>query len=335
MNRKTYSDDTTSGRWSTRLRGLRKVTIVARTVDDRSYDWLAAFKRDFLPPGVEAKSSNVLPILDAQPMARQYVLDKLGGSSIFIIDLHELHHRILGGIVERLRPVIPPSLDPYDFVLNLPYPKSDAHQFLRQIAIQGSVLGRLERLLTWCTNPFGKEMQLGCDEPFAPSQNFELANRTQLSDLDDRQLASFLARFGAAVGDALSRERQTEAFLRYAEGHRFFVGGLFACQLLRINVETDKIFDVGPKPVLKQLELADDQIWRFVENQVVLGLQDRVRRGIIDERASHIELGLQAADIAAALACYEYESVLDDNDGSRALAVKRLFDKVLLNDRWI
>lgn len=334
MNRETFSDDTTSGRWSPRLRGRRKVTIVARVEDDRGFDWLAAFKRDFLPTGVEAKSSNVLPIVDAYPRARQHVLRNLEGSSIFIVDLHDLHHRILGEIVERLRPVIPPGLDPYDFVLQLPYPESDAHQFLRQMAAQESVLGRLEWLLAWCTNPFAEEMKREGLEPFASRRNVELADRAQLRDMDDRQLASFLARFGAAVGDVLSPERQAEALMRCAEDQRYFVGGHLACQLLRVDVETDKTYDVGPKPVLTQLELADNRIWHYVESQVAFTLEDQVRRGILDERASHTELGLQAADVAAALASREYEFASDDEEGARARAVKRLFARVLLNGRW-
>ncbi len=335
MIRSTFSDDTTSGRWSTRLRGSRKVTIVARAEDDQGFDWFAAFKRDFLPQGVEAKSSNVLPILDAQPRARQYVLKNLAGYSIFIVDLHEFRSRILGGIVERLRPVIPPGLDPYDFVLQLPYPKSDAHQFLRQMAINASVLGRLEWLLEWSTNPFAEEMKREGLEPFASHRNVELADRAQLDDMDDRQLASFLARLGAAVGDALSPVRQAEELMRIAEDQRYFVGGHFACQLLRVDFETDKTYDIGPAPVLMQLELANNRIWNYVENKLAISLEDHVHRGILDERASHTELGLQAADIAAALAICEYELASDDEEGAKARAVKRLFARVLLNGRWV
>jgi len=140
MNRATFSDDTTSGRWSTHLRGSRKVTIVARAEDSHGFDWLAAFKREFLPQGVEAKSSNVLPILDAQPRARQNVLKNVEGYSIFIVDLHESRRRVLGDIVDRMRPVVPPGLDPFDFVLQIANPDSEAYQFLRQMALNGSVL---------------------------------------------------------------------------------------------------------------------------------------------------------------------------------------------------
>ena len=59
-----------------------------------------------------------------------------------------------------------------------------------------------------------------------------------------------------------------------------------------------------------------------------------MRRGVLHERVSHAELGLQAADIAAALASREYELAPGDDEGARVRAVKRLFDRVLLNGRW-
>ena len=243
INRETFSDDTTSGRWSTRLRGSRKVTIVARAEDGQGFEWLLALKREFLPRDVEAKSSNVLRVLHGHPRAKQFVLKNLSGYSIFIVDLHELRRHILGGMVERLRPIIPPGVDPYDFVLQLPFPESDPHQFVRQIAIQESVLGRLEWLLEWSTNPFAGEMKREGFEAFALRRNVELVDRAKLDNLDDRQLASFFARLGAAVGDALSPERQAEALMQLAEDQRYFVGGYFAYQLLSIDLETDKTYD--------------------------------------------------------------------------------------------
>jgi hypothetical protein len=334
MTRATYSDDTTSGRWSTRLRGSRKVTIVARAADDQGFDWLAAFKREFLRQGVEAKSSNVLPILEAQPRTRQWLLRNIEGYSIFIIDLHEFWRRALDDIVVQLRALIPPGLDPFDFVLQLPDRNTHAHQFLRQMAIEGSALGRLECLLEWVANRFPGEIKREGVRPFSPRRSVELADRSQLNHMEDRQLASLLARLGAAVGDALSPERHAEALMRCAQDQRYFVGGYFACQLLRVDFETDKTYDVGPAPVTVQLELANGRIWDYVDSEVGRCLETHVRRGIIEERASHTVLGLQAADIAVALACREYESASDGEEGARARAVKRMFARVLLNGDW-
>jgi len=335
MNRATFSDDTTSGRWSTGLRGSRKVTVVARAEDPRGFDWLAAFKRDFLPDGAEAKSTTVLPIMEAQLRARDQVLRNVAGYAIIIVDLYGFRRRILGDIVDRLRPVIPPGLDPYDFVLQLPYPESNAHRFLRQMALRESVLGRLEWLLEWTANPLANETKKEGLEGLAFRQEVELTNRAPLEEMDNRQFADFLARVGAAIGDALSPERQADVLARCFEEQRFFVGGYFACQLLRVDVETDKTYDIGPAAVLRQLQEADNRIWQFVERQVDSGLEERVRRGVLHERVSHTELGLQAADIAAALASREYEFAPGDDEGARVGAVKRFFDRVLFNGRWV
>jgi len=266
MNRATFSDDTTSGRWSTGLRGSRKVTVVARAEDPRGFDWLAAFKRDFLPDGVEAKSTTVLPIMEVQPQARDQVLRNVAGYAVIIVDLYEFRRRILGDIVDRLRPVIPPGLEPYDFVFQLPFPESNAHRFLRQMTVRESVLGRLESLIEWSANPLADEMKKEGLETFAIQQQVELTNRLPLERMDDRQFAGFLARVGAAIGDALSPERQADVLARCLEERRYLVGGHFACQLLRVDVETDKTYDTGPAPVLIQLEEADNRIWQFVEH---------------------------------------------------------------------
>lgn len=336
MIRTTFSDDTTSGRWSADLRSpTRRVTIVARAEDGHSFNWLAAFKRDFLLHGVEAKSSNVLPIMDAQPRAREYVLRNLGGYSIFIVDLHEFGRLILDRIVDHLRPVIPPGLDPHDFVLRLQFAESNPRQFLRQIAIHESILERLERLLAWCANPFARQMKEMGIESYVSPASVELTDQATLRNMDDRQLASFLARLGAAVGDILSPERLAKALMQCAEDQRYLVGGYVACQLLRVDVETDKLYDIGPAPVLMQLELADNRIWNYMKSQVAFSLENQVRRGALDGRASHTELGLQAADIAAAIASRQYERASDDGEGSRIKAVKQLFDRVCLNGRWM
>ena len=84
-----------------------------------------------------------------------------------------------------------------------------------------------------------------------------------------------------------------------------------------------------------QLELANNRIWSYVDREVGLSLERRVRRGTLDKRPSHTELGLQAADIAAALAAREYELAPYDEDGAKAMAVKRVFARVLLNGRWV
>jgi hypothetical protein len=311
------------------------VTVVARAEDTNGFDWLVALKREFLPTGAEAKSINVLPILDLQPQARDRVLKNVATYPIVIVDLDEFRRQMLGDIVNRLRPVIPPGVDPYDFVLQLPSKHSNAHTFLRQMAVRESVVGRLESLIEWSANPFADEMKRQGLDAYASRPSVELVDRDPLVAMDDRQFAGFLARVGAAVGDALSPDRQADVIAQAIEAQQFFAPGYFACQLLHIDVETDKTFDVGPAPVLRRLEEADQRIWQFVDRQSRHGLVRHVRRGILDERASHGEFGLQAADVAAALASREYELASPDEHHAQVQAVKRLFNRVLVNGRWV
>jgi len=329
----TFADDTTSGRWST-LRGSRRVTIVARAEDTANYDWLLAFKREYLPPGVEAKSTNILPILDLQSRARKPFLRNVESYSIFIIDLHEHRRRLLDGLVARMQPILPPGLDPYDFVLQLPHVGSNAREFLRQMAINHSVLGRLELLLEWTSNPLACELKREGLYDYGHTQPVEIASRAALEKMDDAQLATFLGRLGAAVGDALSPERQAQAILESVEHSPYFPGGYFAWRVLNVELGTDRIYDIGPLPVRVELERAHTRIHDFVTREAHFRLGTLVQRGVVDERASHTELGLQAADIAAALACREYESVADDAWAARERAVKRMFARVCLNGQW-
>jgi len=284
---------------------------------------------------VEAKSTNVLPILDLQSRARKLFLRHVEAYSIFIVDLHEHRRRLLDGLVARIRPILPPGMDAYDFILQLPHVGSNAREFLRQMAVSHSVLGRLESLLEWTSNPLACDLKREGLSEYGYTQPVEIASRAALYRMDDAQLATFLGRLGAAVGDALSPERQAQVILESVERSRYFLGRYFACRLFTVELGTDRIFDIGPLPVQVELEHAHARIYDFVTREANFRLGTMVQRGVVDERASHAELGLQAADIAAALACREYESVADDAWAARARAVKRMFARVCLNGQWI
>jgi len=331
----TFADDTTSGRWSTLLRGPRRVTIVARTNEVENYDWLLRFRREFLPSGVEAKSTNVLPILDLQDQARKLVLHSIEDYAIFIIDFCENRRELLDGIVARLRPVIPPGLDPYDFVLQLPRVGSLARQFLLQAAITRSVVGRIESLLEWLSNPFASELEREGFHGYAGRRPVEIASRTALERMGESELKMFLGRLGVAVGDALSPERQARAIQESVDRSRFFFHGYFACRLLTVDLTVDRVYDTGPLGVHVEVESTHRRVYDFVTREAFARVLSVTKRGLITERASHMDLGLQAADIAAALASREYELTPDDVPAARARAVKRLFAQVCLNGRWI
>jgi hypothetical protein len=101
-----------------------------------------------------------------------------------------------------------------------------------------------------------------------------------------------------------------------------------------VDIETDKTYDVGSALVLARLLEADGAIWDYVEKRSHWALTERIRRGTLNEEKSHLELGLQAADIAAALASRAYEQAEDASSEGRVIAVKKLFARVMFNGRW-
>jgi len=283
---------------------------------------------------MEAKSTVVLSVLGDHDRARKLVLRELEACSIFIVDLYEYRRVLLDDIVNRLKWAIPPGQDPYEFVLELPQLRSKAREFLRQMAINCSVIGRLESFLEW--DPFGDMLARDGPDYFQKLHRpVQIVDRSRLECMDDARLAMFLARVGAAVGDALSPQRQAAAIIKSLEHQTYLGSGYIAKRLLRLALRTDRIYDVGPVPVTIQVEEAHKRISRFIDGRVDFHNESPVQRGIVEERTSETELGLQAADIAAAIASREYELCNSKKSLDRALAVKRIFAGVCMNGRWI
>jgi hypothetical protein len=306
---------------------------LARAIDNQGFDWLRAFKRDYLPDGVEAKSTNVLAVADANSAAMQIIARHISEYAIVIVDLHEFRVRMYGGIVEKLRPVIPPGVDPYRFVEQIRIPGSNDQSLLRQMMISQSVVGRLESLMTWAANPLGV---LNDNYEFEqPTTSFELIDREPLLQMDDYQFATLLGRVGSAIGDALSPERHAEVMQRAIEEETFFAQGYLAAEFVRVDVLRDKTFDVGAVPVLQRLRQAEERVAEFAQGWANRSLFAQVQRGLLDERSSQGELGLQAADIAAAFAGRVYESASEGVPRGRAIAVKQVFRRVFYNGEWL
>jgi hypothetical protein len=207
---------------------------------------------------------------------------------------------------------------------------------LRQFAVSDSVVGRLERFLSWASNPIASDFEKEGLADFGGRVTVELMDRRGLEPFQDSQLALLLARVGAAVGDAISPARQERAIQSAFDEGRFLSGGYLAAKVLGVELGTDRIYDVGPRPVRPELEAVHRRLHEFAEQAMWRNLSNRVRRGALEERVSEDELGLQAADIAAALAAREYETAAEDEgDGARAKAVQRKFARVLLNGKWL
>jgi Lon protease-like protein len=180
MSRRTYSDDRATGEWTTSLRGSRRVTVVARAEDRTGYESVAALKRDYLPPRTEAKSALVLPIFDARPEARALVSKAVASYAIVLVDVNEFARQMAQDLVDRLCFVVPPAMDPFEFVVNLPDANSNARLFLRQAALNKSILGRLEAVMEWSANPFSEEFERAGLAEYAGHPQVSLADRERL-----------------------------------------------------------------------------------------------------------------------------------------------------------
>jgi hypothetical protein len=154
-----------------------------------------------------------------------------------------------------LRRHIPAGRDPYEFILALPYPGFDFAARIRELAISDSVLGHIESLLEFATDPFAgissrERKELG---PYADRRRPELLNRVELQGMGDRQLGMLLGRLGVAIGDALSPKRQAVAILESFADHRYFRGGYFAYKVLSLDIATDRIYDFADAQVMMQV----------------------------------------------------------------------------------
>jgi hypothetical protein len=153
--------------------------------------------------------------------------------------------------------------------------------------------------------------------------------------MSDNQIAILMGRLGAAAADALSPERQEATIREAVGGSRYFTAGKFVAHTLSIEIETDRIYDVGPAPAARQLLAAHDRLAQFVEREISFGYaRPPLRRGIISEDHSHAHRGLQVADIAAGLAVRAYETWPNDSEKGVS-AMRSIFTKILVNDRWV
>ena len=324
--RTTFSDETTSGGWNADMRKLRRVTLLARAEDGEAFDWLRAFKRDHLPAGVEAKSREVLRTMEMNSAAQAAAMGGGGQCSVYIADLYEVYESTLGDLITVARPVIPPGQDPVEFVLSLETLGSMAQEWLVQVSVHESVVGHLESLIEVC-----RQHGAGLDRRRRVP---ELVRRDALIEGNPRHVPEVLTRVAAAVAGALSPERQTAALEESLRTHPFFDGNGFLSRLLRAELAVDKIYDAGSTPVLERVKEAGDRIWNTAEELAGANLYAQIRHGKIEERESHVELGLQAADIAAGIASREYELAIG-HSRARAKAVKQSFARVFLNGSWI
>lgn len=329
-----FSDETTSGQWDPRLRGLRRVTFLARAEDGGDSPWLRYLYTKLPGHAVEPKSARLMALMLDSPEARRAVLRNIASYSVVVVNLHAYREEVLGKLVDQLRPIIPPGQDPFEFVLQLPRTGSRAQALLRQFILQASVIGHLEGFFRWASDPYGLEAELG-KYGMGGRPAPDLTSDTKVYALDERALTAYLARLASAVGDILSPQRQADAIMALVSGWQGLASPFLAVQQLTWGVDHDRIFDEGSKPVWDELEEANERVVTFLDDRAAQGLRLAVRPGILEERSSQLELGLQAADVAARIAAHAYETAETDVPLERARALQAIFAAVSYNGSWL
>lgn len=329
-----FSDETTSGQWDTRLRGLRRVTFLARAEDGGDFPWLRDLYAKLPPHPGEPKSARVMALMLESPEARHAVLRNIASYAVIVVNLHAYREEVLGKLVDQLRPLIPPGQDPYEFVLQLPRTGSSAQALLRQFILQTSVIGQLEGFFRWAADPYGIETELG-QYGIGGRPAPDLTSDTAAHALDERALTAYLARLASAVGDILSPQRQADAIMALVSGWKGLAGPFLSMQQLTWGLEHDRVFDEGSKPVWDELEETHERVVTFLDHSAASGLRLAVRPGALEERPSHVELGLQAADIAARVAAHAYETAESDISLDKAHSLKSVFAAVSYNGSWL
>jgi hypothetical protein len=323
----TYSDESTTGRFSLALRGLARATIAARVDDPEGFEWIAKFRHRHLPDAKELKARDVLPLLGANPRLRDEILERTNNSTIVIVDVGTYQRDLVVTLAVRFGIQIPPGQDPLDVISSEPKAREFAEHIFRHArdyAIERSTVPRIRRLLEAAISD--SEVPLGVGP--------ELFDRAALREMDHREFERLLARFAVAFADALRPERQVDAILRAAEEARYVNPGRHAFLALEDALLPDRIYDHGPAEPFQMLQRAH----RIIHAHMVASMHSHwvqgARAGRLEQDDSAKLLGLQAADVVVGLATEAFE-IHGGETRAGAQNVRRMFSRVLLNDEWI
>lgn len=325
--REAFADETTTGRFLPQGRGPRRALIAAK-VEGRDYDWWHAFSADYFTGVPEVKSEHVLPWIQAKTEARDRLLKGLTvetKTTIVIIDFSEHISSLVRGLYEDLGVKL--DTDPLDILERKelgPELTRAILRYARSTAIEKSVVTKVEWLLD---DALMKAPVIVFEEPG------QLVIREAFDKLDPKAQNELIVRFSVIFAETIDPRRQAELIVRQL--HRIhFLGdeGNFAYQQLEDSLTVDQTFDQGSRPAFKMLAEAHQKMVDVLD-EASWG-QLRWRAGSVKEEDSRNAIGIQVADIAAAVAAKEYE-LAPGGVREKAERVRTTFDRVFLNDKWI
>jgi len=322
MDQIAFADESTTGELAPALRGIGRVTIAARIPWRSDFSWLASLA-ERLPKNAEPKARLVLPIMQRDPIVRRLVEENCSEASIFITDVAE-HLRVTLSEFARLAGIPSDGAMCIDQFLRSgrfsPHLVSHLLDITRRGRLTTSAVPSIDRLLR------NAARQAGLSAGRGP------IDRQQLLEMSELDFREFTTRFSVALGDALDPNVQAKAIIEHAREVQYFNSGAIAFRILADVVEAEILFDRGNRRVFRSLQDAHNEVVDTLRRQTDKCAS--LRAGGIEEGDSALVLGLQAADLAAALARRHFETQYSDTQ-SAAQAVKRHFARVMLNESWL
>jgi len=281
-----------------------------------------------VPLGTEPKSSIVLAIAARAREARERLHDGVADRvTIAIVDFSDFTHSLLDSLTLQFDRTGPP-INALEALRQKRLPARITEQILRaarEAGVVGSTVPRLEWLLRQAAQATGI---------IAGSGSPAIFDREALLEMNDDDLRQLIASFSLALADALRPDHQVEVVERRLADARFTTGALIAYVAIEESMAPDRVYDAGNRSVFAALQAAHTRIDAELERIRLYQLMQPVQAGTLSEEDSRRVLGLQVADVAAAVARDEYEKQPGDTR-ARAECVRRIFRHVLLNDQWL
>lgn len=256
--------------------------------------------------------------------ARDFVLTRISSASIVVIDISEHLRRQMVELEAMTGHGSNGSDSTLAFLRSGKLPKHLITNLLilgKRQAIMNSCVPEIEALLNVANGRMGQ-----------PGEAAELLDPARLNDLTASELAEFIARFSLAIGDALDPCIQAEAIAKNLADMRYAHIGHVAVEYLEAAVGPNRHFDTGSGRAFDLLSEANDIVVSTI--RAAQGSSAQFRPGKLTQEDSMKVLGIQAADIAAGYAREVFESEYGDTT-TAAKALRRVFSRVMLNDKWL
>lgn len=346
-NHPTFIDETRTGVTQPFRGRLRRATIAARCdADEDDFEWLAKLYRDLavgnesLMKGLqEPKSELVLQLASKNSACQRALDDNIARAVIVIVDFSMLVEQVLRGLCKAFNVSTQLAGDPEEILATGQVPHAVVETMLQAAKarrIEVSAVSRVESMSTGVEpGPAALALAGAADAAgLASNEPHQLLDRGALIEMGEGEFQEAVARFSISLGEAFHPKQLMRVVESRFERERFFNPGLISAESLYLSTTDHRIFDDGRAGAFLAVHEAHSCLWNRLAAQGHLFMLENLRPGVMVQEDSRNYLGLQAADIAAAIAREIYEGFPNDRRAG-AFAVSERFRRVLLNDSWI